>query len=394
MINQFSPPCSYDYDAKIKNENQICKDPVPANINTDILLEIIKMNEIFRSINNPLTPPLIEAVPIPNCKRWESKIEIGFNQMINTFLASFADKLVEINSGSWEKKKEFLSAISMETGWIYPFTGLNDLTIKFVNEKVMKVVSEYVKEEIIDLVKNDSRNYDEIKKLIAKKVEESIFEKDNSLELVSIISSRLSEFDEMRQLKKHMEMNHLPIFVDLYRSHIKENYSFIISRFVEIFDDLALDEECWMSFAFDEFFGEMIMRNKSGPLRDIVILTTHYSKRLLHELSSKTELFITNDSEDENEDNIGPKLSDEFKKFIMQSQKELEDKIKKFLTESDTIVVENNMVTLCKESFMKKILCCSAEYLKKKLILILGSRKKLPCSNLTRNTIHAYTNLS
>ncbi|CUT18128.1 hypothetical protein Ark11_1324 [Candidatus Ichthyocystis hellenicum] len=107
MINQFSPPCSYDYDAKIKNENQICKDPVPANINTDILLEIIKMNEIFRSINNPLTPPLIEAVPIPNCKRWESKIEIGFNQMINTFLASFADKLVEINSGSWEKKKNF-----------------------------------------------------------------------------------------------------------------------------------------------------------------------------------------------------------------------------------------------------------------------------------------------
>lgn len=402
MVNQYNHSCYCAYCELQIQENPTCRESTSTDINMESLLKIIKMNEGTRYkyyckddvLKRPSSMP--DVGHIPNHKNWKSKINDSFKSLIDDSLSSFAIKINEINCGSWEQKIEFLSAISQEIEANYPFKMINNLMISFVDEKVAKVVLCCVEEEIKEIDKNKQRNYDELKKIIAKKLEENMLKEDNKLELINAIQSKILKSHEERNIEEiltfHFDLKKIPFatFMELYRNHISENYDLIVSKSIDILEDLVLDEKYCMSFAFDSIFGEMIIGNESKKLRNTIYISEHYFKILLNDLETEGRINFSS-TEDDTRYTHGYsnvlEYKDCFAKFITKSQIELEDRINNHLKKNNIIVIENNVITTCNESFIKRISYCATKHLEKELRLYLRQIRNR-CRYISGNTLN------
>ncbi|WP_141663257.1 hypothetical protein, partial [Candidatus Ichthyocystis sparus] len=184
MINQPTTSYFYEYNdlENKEDEKQGCESKPTFDININILLEIIKTKESIREesygyscdrLNRP--PSTTELRRFLIYKKWKSEINNGSKFIINTLLNSFAKKLNEINCGSLEEKKEFLSIVSGKASIYYPFEVLNDLMIGFVNEKISKKVLRCVEQKLESLpLINISEYSTNIKEMITIKVKEAL----------------------------------------------------------------------------------------------------------------------------------------------------------------------------------------------------------------------------
>ncbi|WP_092343797.1 hypothetical protein [Candidatus Ichthyocystis sparus] len=371
MINQPTLSSSYEYyDLENKEEEKkVCESNSTFDVRINTLLEIIKTKEPIREksygysydrLNRPPSPAELRMILI--YKKWESEINNKSKSIINPLLNSFAKKLNEINCGSWEEKKEFLSILSGEASTYYPFEVLNNLMIKFVNEKISKKAIRLAKHEIIYLL-NKCESSTDIKGTIIKKIKETILEDDNKFDLVNSIFIKIGDLHKKQCIKKNLAAHFyekkisFATFSDLYVEHITENYEYILSKFVDIFDNLGQDEECCISFAFDTFLGEMVLSSISEELDDIIFTVENNSKMGLRELRRN---------------NTTPR---HVRDFIKQSKEQLEEKIMEYMTKNPSAsVIEDNIIIVCRGSSMKKILYYSKKYLEKILEEELSSK--------------------
>lgn len=399
MINHSLPSCSFPhYDLQTKEEAKIAfvtPTPTSTNINVDTLFNIIKTNTRALQETYGQRQDILGQIPSnlkdirrhPNYKKWKSKISEDFKLIIDNFLTSFAIKLNETNCGSWEEKKYFLSFISEKIGIDYPFKMINDSITNFVEKKIALTVAKQAVSKIKDLSNSDNENYNEITKFIHKKAEENLFDENNKLEFVNAISEKIYELHkgQYEYLKYKIKFNYscvkidsFTIFYDLYHSHLVGSYDFIMSKSIEIFENLGHYKKCFISFAFDTFFGEMIISNEAEKLRNILYKHEYSlainSKYLIKNLvfSGKINFFNEYEKKDTGinkcDYNNMIERSDELTSFIVQSQKELKKEIKRYFLETNTIVIEENIVTTCSREIEENILRHSSKYLKKKLI--------------------------
>lgn len=391
MINQ---GCSSYYPAHYESQIEEEDNPIyEKSTNIDILLGIIKKNENIRHGCNKRDVLLKRTSSLSNINRiyhknWKSKINFDFRSMIDDSLLSFANKLNDINTGSWEQKMEFLSAISGVKA-NYPFMIINELVINFIDIKVSKIVFIYIEKEKKKTANNANKNYGELKEIITRKVKENILKEGNKLELVNDISSKISELHKKQH--QHTE-ERIPLnvktapfiaFMNLYRNHLTESYGSILSKSIEMFEDLGYDEECCMSFVFDTLFDRKVIKTNARDIKYIIHKNVHSSILSLENLSYKIDFFNKNHETGFNLDCSGPvECSDDFKKFIMQSKKKLEISMKEFFAENDILVIENNIVDVCNKSLMSEMLYYAKKYLEEKLVLYGQNEERLRSDNV------------
>ncbi|CUT18120.1 MULTISPECIES: hypothetical protein [Candidatus Ichthyocystis] len=365
MVNQPTTSYSHEYDdlENKEEEKKVCESSLAFDVSINTLLEIIKTKESDRY----RPPSSTELRRVLIYKKWESKINNGSKLIINTLLNSFAKKLNEINCGSLEEKKEFLSIVSGGESIYYPFRLLNDLMIEFVNEKISKELFRCVelKLESPSLI-NISEYSTNIKEMITTKAKEALLKYDNQTELINNISNKINKLHKDQCIKKDLvpyfdtEKNSFATFIDLYIDHTSENYEYMLSKFINIFDSLGQDEECCMSFVFDRFLGEtIILSRKAEQLRNIIFTVGANSRREIRELfSAGADMLVSME-----------KNSDCFRAFVDKYKKELEEKITECLREKKySIIIEDNEITNCKETNMEKILYCSKKCLEENLV--------------------------
>ncbi|CUT18302.1 MULTISPECIES: hypothetical protein [Candidatus Ichthyocystis] len=377
---RYPSSCSCVYYGLIQTEEKL--HPVfekPHTENMSSLLSIIKtkMNVRYKvygcecdALRRSLS--LSDIRPIPNYKKWKSKINSKFKIIIEKSLTSFASKLDKINCGSFEEKKYFLSEISGEVATNYPFKAINDLMISFVDEKIAKVVRNHTKKEIEEMSSNHHRHYNKLEEVILKKAKETILKEDNRMELIDLIVIKINELHKKELL--HLYRGRLPfnIFSGLYRCHLEESYDLIVSKSIEILDNIAQDDECCMSFLFDTFFGKMIIYNKADQLysliRDNICNTTINDLRcfMAHSISSRGLCFGTGNVRGYLIYSSDSKYRDDFEKFVMRSKKSLEKKIIECL-KNNTIVIEENKVTICNKKFTGEIVRSSVNLLEEEI---------------------------
>ncbi|WP_092343803.1 hypothetical protein [Candidatus Ichthyocystis sparus] len=280
--------------------------------------------------------------PALDYEKWKSKINSKFKIIIEKSLTSFAAKLDKINCGSFEEKKSFLSEISGEVATNYPFKAISDLMKSFVDEKIVKVVRNHAEKEIEE-TSDIHKHYNKIEEITLKKAKETILKEDNRMELIDLIFIKIIELHKKNPLRIGRKRFPFNIFSDLYRCHLEESYDLIVSKSIEILDNIAQDDECCVSFLFDMFFGKIIIYNRVEKLRSLI----------QNNICGIYSIYIGDGG-----------YHDNFEKFVIQSKKSLENKIIECL-KSNTIVIEENKVTICNKKFTEEIVRSSVNLLEK-----------------------------
>lgn len=389
MVNQYSPSyfCTcYDLQTKENYETRTFE-----NVSVNALLDVIKINEPIRYKHywyyncDALGQKeyTSEIRRICYYKKWRSEINNAIKLIIESSLSSFAIKLSGINCGSLEDKKCFLDAISGKIASDYPFKIINDLMINFVDKKVSEVTLCYAKKEATDIANSKDRSYNELKHIIYKKVEEITNEEDIKLELIASISDVISSFDKKQCVKEELSihfgvynMNTTPfvIFNDLYNSHLAKNYDFVISKSIEIFENIGRDEESCMSFVFDKLFGEIVIHHNAVQLRNFIHMSEFYLIELLKDLLSSRKIKFFNASKSAHSHISILEYSSDFMYLINESRKKLEEQINYYMTKCDTVVIERGTVTACGKDSMEKILYYSSRHLEEKITAYIRNK--------------------
>lgn len=385
MINRSLPSTSYEcYDLETKKTDAPICDPLPDNISGNPLLEVIEATayyryEAYKNNSHFFTKKSLRDMSPSNHRKWKLQINDYFKSITESSIISFAKKLDEINCGSLEEKKDFLYAVSKEIAAYYPFKMINDLMIEFTDREISKVVLSYAEKEIEDISNNDTRNYNELDEIIPKKVKENLLKEDNKLELISCISSEITESHEKlcteEKIKLPFNAKKMPFvaFFDLYLKHLIESYDFIISKSTSVFDNLGHDKECCISFVFDTIFEKRIIRNESKQILSIVIKNTAHGiaydlKKLLENslISGKIEFFSEYEGKGYHIYGSTREYYTDFTKVIVELQKKLECEIVSYLTKNNIILIED-VVTVCNKKIMKEIVSSSTKHLEKEL---------------------------
>lgn len=289
-------------------------------------------------------------------KEWSLKISKGFTSVANHTLISFANKLTKLSCGSVDQKRLFLSAVSgrMES---QPFKYIEDIIAYFV-KNIQETVVCYVDEKIESVVSTGSGNYADLKKIITEKAEETIREKYNVLELTRSISREISDFYESEHISDrfrpdleleiglYTDVEEMPFsnFLDLYCDHLEENYHYLVSRYVEIFNDVAQDEEWHISLVFDTFIEHMIYYKNVPTIR-----STFYScaRTVVHALN-----------------NCRYNTRFRMRRIILDSEIKMRERMEKLLLDDNIVVIYRGTITACNKEIMEEIIDSSMKYLK------------------------------
>lgn len=256
---------------------------------------------------------------------------------------------------------------------------ISDLMTNFIENKVVKTVTRYSQKKIKYISNSKSKNYDCLTEIIQQKAIKTILKENNKLELINNISTAITDFHKKQFIEEklihYLNVHDIEVkpfimaFLDLYRSHLAENYDHMISKFVEIFEDLEYDKECCMSLAFDGFFGEMIIHNRACILNSIVRDSINCSKELIRKsISSKRDEISKGNKQKEGWYKI---LYDDFKTIVSKSKKKLGENIVDCLKQNDTVIFEDNKVCICNEKSIERISHYAAKYSMKNLTLFI-----------------------
>lgn len=381
MITQY-PSCSYVYqEPQIEEWNQILE--VPSSAGMDVFLSIIeeKISERYRYYGNECdmlkqSSSLSDIVCVDNYMKWKSQINVEFKSLIEVSLASFANKLNETNCGSFVEKKVFLSAISGRISSYYPFKMIGDSMISFIDSRIAKVVLQCAEKEIKKRIRNyHSINYDVIAETILKKSEKNVLKKFNKLELAGFISRELSascgEKYIEEELRGYFDTEAMPfaVFVDIYRDHLEENCEIIMSKSIEILDNILKSRECFMSFAFSLFFGNMMLSSDIKKLCSIINFAKYDLRSALMN-SIPTRANFGNGNNEAETDPYHDKLRRPatIRRTFSRSRKRIKKEVERYLIENCVVVIKEGIISICCEKeFVKRIVEASINSLDREI---------------------------
>ncbi|WP_139057230.1 hypothetical protein, partial [Candidatus Ichthyocystis hellenicum] len=252
MINPSYSTCSHTNSDSPIPEESVCKTPAPDNL--DVLLEIIEQNRHhrYRDIESDIykkSPFLMDANCVIQHNKWSLKICKEFTSMVDNLLNSFANKLIETKYGYEGEKASFLSAISKRVA-TQPFNRINKSIDYIIVTKIQEVVCLHAEEKRKSLINTGSKDYNDMKKVILESAEKTLSDESIISELTKSISNKISYFYKTNYVKEklgsHVNINIREIiftgFTDLYLSHLEENYGYIISKSIDIFNSIAQDK--------------------------------------------------------------------------------------------------------------------------------------------------------
>lgn len=364
MINQCTPSCSYMLnESLIQEEKLFCETPISTDL-VDVL-QLIEKNK--SSLHNENSDAWY--------RKWQLKIHEELISINDHPVNSFANKLIKLNCGSVYEKRLFLSAIYSKI-MKEQFEHIRNIIYSLV-KKIQGVALYHADKKIESIITTGSNNYNDLKKIILENAEETLHEEFNVLELTESISNRIYEFHKKKyienelktyielcveyELRKYIDIEKAPFttFIDLYRDHLEENHHYIMSKSIETFYNIVQDEGCRMSFVFDTFLGHMVYYKDVEKLIPIFCGSVISTKGMI--VNFKKPIFNDNNTKD------SYSYCEELKKVSLDSEKEMKEKMEKFLLENSITVVDKNVIVTCNKEFMKKIIDSSIIYLRSEI---------------------------
>lgn len=362
MINQCTASCSYMYSESMIQEGKTVCETIP-----DSGLDI---SQIIEEKKASLSD---EDGAVYCYKEWLLKTCKEFTSAADHLVNSFAHSLIKLNCGSIHEKRLFLRIVSKNID-LQLFSPIKGEFVSFIKDKIQEQVAYYADEKMKNMTNAGDENYTDLGKFILEKSEEVIRERYDILELTSSIPDKISSFCEPgyikkggtiyanylveRELKEYIDVEKTPFtaFMELYRDYLEENYHYIMSKSIEIFNSVMQDKECLMSFAFCTILGHMVYHRDARKLDSIVrnvVSSTIKENNII-------DTIITNP------------YHTELERFFLDSEKRMKEKVERFLLENKVVVLNRNTIATCNKEIMEKMVHFSIKHLKFKIRLHLS----------------------